>query len=126
MVRSIAAIVIGVVGLGWIASSIEVAQDAHGDFKPVSTWRFTTNGWEKLHEMAGLKEPRGAVTEIWKTHPHPLITAALVGLFSTFLLVAFSPAQKAATRRGKPTSHAAAGPEIELRSRAWLSDTQSP
>lgn len=121
-VRGIIFLVAALIVLGWIAYQTDFSTSA-GDAHVGDTWRQTTKGWERLYELSGLKSPPSAVVELWQTHPNPVLVAMFVALFATLVLVAFCPSQRRAQPKKKLTMPESVG-EIELRSRAWLTEVE--
>jgi hypothetical protein len=128
-VRWIIGILSTVIVLGWIACQIDIQEVFNTDSHVVQTvWRHTAAGWEKVSALSGLKFSPSAVTDVWNSHPHPVIIASLVALLSLMALVAFNPAKRPADLPATPvklskiahstSEHPTTG-QLELRSREW-------
>ena len=87
---------------------------------PVTQWRHTADGWEKVSALWGTEH--ATIANVWSVQPHPLVLSLFIGLFSTLLLVAFSPAKAASPRKPKRLSLKLK--EVPLKSCAWADDTR--
>ena len=135
-VRWIIGIIAVVIVLGWVAYQIDISEVITDNHVVQTVWRHTANGWEKVSALSGLKFQPSAITDVWNTHPHPVVIASLVAMLSLMALIAFNPAKrpdlnepKIPARLAKSAGSTTPAPhcgELELRSRAWYEQANLP
>ena len=132
--RWIIGIIAVAIVVGWIACQVNITEVISDNHVVHTVWRHTTTGWERVSALSGLKIQPSAVTDMWNSHPHPLVIASLVALLSLMALVAFNPAKRPMVQTERITEEFAKadaskfGPhcgQLELRSRAWYEQANS-
>ena len=136
-VRWIIGILAVAIVVGWVACQVNISEAITDNHVVHTVWRHTANGWEKVSALSGLKFQPSAVTDVWNSHPHPVVIASLVAMLSLMALVAFNPATKPVLKTyklfrandSKAAENHALNPhcgQLELRSRAWYEQANSP
>ncbi len=135
-VRWIIGIIAVAIVVGWVTCQVNIADVITDNHVVHTVWRHTAAGWEKVSALSGLKFQPSAITDVWNTHPHPVIIASLVAMLSLMALIAFNPAKRPVLEEPKlparlvksadstmPAPHCG---ELELRSRAWYEQANLP
>ncbi len=134
-VRWIIGIIAVAIVVGWVACQVNISEAISDSHVVHTVWRHTATGWERVTALSGLKLQPSAVTDVWNTHPHPVIIASLVAMLSLMALIAFNPAKKPVLKTYKISEQSSQADELhglnphcgqlELRSRAWYDEANS-
>lgn len=89
--RWIIAISLTLVAVGFLAVWINLPGVAGDLTSPLTQWRHTTNGWERVCSLADGITGRISSSLTPTNGPHPAIVSLLTGLLATLSLAAFTP-----------------------------------
>lgn len=120
--RTILGILLSLVFIGMLAYVIDSPGEPSTNTSPTTQWRRTADGWEKVSALWDSMTAHSTMDEMWHAQPHPIVLSLLMGLVSTFVLVAFCPAQN--QRQRKPAQPVRALSEMPLKSCAWVEDSR--
>jgi hypothetical protein len=118
--RTILGIGLSLALIGLLVYGIDFSDQPSIDHALQTQWRHTTDGWEKASTLLDGIPAASNISEIWNIRPHPLVLSLLIALFSTLLLVAFSPESTPKRPRRRPSTLIA---DIPLRSTKWLNES---
>src|SRR6266566_3440361 len=116
--RTILGILLSLIFIGLLACAIDSPIGTSANSTLNTQWRRTADGWEKVSALWGNMTAHSSIDEMWHAQPHPIILSLLIGLVSTFILVAFCPAKN--QRQRKPAQPVRALSEVPLKSCAWV------
>jgi len=91
--RWIIAISMALATVGLLALFIDLPSLASELTAPMTEWRHTADGWEKVSSLTEQISDRISSGLATASGPHPVIISLLTGLLSTLCLVAFTPAK---------------------------------
>ena len=114
--RTILGINLSLALIGLLVYRINFSDQPSVDHAMQTQWRHTTDGWEKASTLLDGIPAASNLSEIWNVRLHPLVLSLLIALFSTLLLVAFSPESTLKRLKRRPSTLIA---EIPLRSTVY-------
>jgi hypothetical protein len=92
--RWIIAISLTLAAVGFLSLWINLPGMASELAGPLTEWRHTADGWEKVSSLTEQISNRISSSLAPASGPHPVIVSLLTGLLSTLSLVAFTPPKK--------------------------------